>query len=331
MKHFSNTLDRYGWLAAVTLTVGLTLMFVQAVHAQGYPDKPIRLLVPFPLGGGSHKVARTLTKKLEELMKVSFVVENKGGANGSIALDALAKSPADGYTLALTLTDHIALNPALFEKLPYDPMKDFAHVALITSYPFVYSVDAGAAPATMAQAIAAAKASPGSTPIGFPSANARIGIEQLQRRAGVELTVVPYRGFGQGMPDLLGGRITFWIGTSATMRGYIDGGKVRGLAVTSSKRLSAMPDIPTIAELGYPGYETVSWYGLLAPAKTPKAIVAKLNAQVNAALQSPEVPAAFEADGATLLGGTPEKFTETLRSDIKTLGVLAKTLGLKVA
>ncbi len=309
-------------LAACTLS--------PAASAQGaYPEKPIRLIVPFPPGGGADRVARTLTKKLEQTMKTAFVVENRGGANGTIALDAVAKAPADGYTLGLTLTDHLALNPALFERLPYDGIKDFAHVALIASYPFVFAVNPNSGPATMSQALTSAKAAPQSVSIGFPSANSRLAIEQLQRGAGVEFNVIPYRGIAQGLPDLIGGRITFWIGTSATLRAPIEGNQVRGLAVTSSRRLPALPNVPTVAELGFPGFETVSWYGLLAPSKTPGAIVARLNAEINAALSDPEVKAAFEADGATILGGTSATFKDTLLSDTKRLGAVAKDLGLK--
>lgn len=325
----SGRIPRRTIFAAACAAYGLALMPITAQATDTYPEKPIRLVVPFPPGGGADRVARVLTKKLEQTMKANFVIENRGGANGSIALDVVAKAPADGYTLALTLTDHLALNPALFGKLRYDAVKDFIPVALIASYPFVFAVSAADGPASMTQALASAKAAPGSVAIGFPSANARLGIEQLQRHADVKLNVVPYRGIAQGFPDLIGGRLAFWIGTSATLRTHVEGGKVRGLAVTSGKRLPALPDVPTVAELGFPGFETVSWYGVLAPAKTPPAIIGMLNAQINAALNSPEVKAAFEADGATILGGSSDRFTETLRSDTKMLGAMVKELGLK--
>lgn len=324
---------RKTFLRLVTVSACAALGFLacpEAVHAaQAYPEKPIRLLVPFPPGGGADRVARALTKKLEQTMQASFVIENRGGANGTIALDAVAKSPADGYTLALTLTDHIALNPAMSDKLPYDTFKDFAPVALVASYPFVIAANSLGGPVSMVRALESAKAAPESLAIGFPSANARLAIEQLQRRAGVKLNVIPYRGIAQGLPDLIGGRLAFWIGTSATLRTHIEGGKVQGLAITSAKRSPALPDVPTVAELGFPGFETVSWYGVLAPAKTSPAIIATLNAQINAALNSPEVRAAFEADGATILGGSSDRLLETLRSDTKTLGALVRELGLK--
>lgn len=315
-------------LILATAVVGCVIMPAASAQA-AYPEKSIRLIVPFPPGGGADRVARTLTRKLTQTMKTAFVVENRGGANGIIALDALAKAPADGYTLGLTLMDHLALNPALFEHLPYDGTKDFAPVALLASYPFVFAVNANGGPLTMAQALASAKAAPTSISIGFPSANSRLAIEQLQQRAGVQLNVIPYRGIAQGMPDLLGGRLSFWIGTSATLRGPIEGEQVRGLAVTSAKRLPVLPDVPTVAELGFPGFETVSWFGLLAPAKTPAAIVARLNTEINAALNDPKVKADFEADGATLLGGSSAAFEETLLDDTKRLGAIVKELGLK--
>ncbi|MBF5006906.1 tripartite tricarboxylate transporter substrate binding protein [Diaphorobacter sp. NR2-3-3-1] len=320
--------SRRALLTLATAMVGCGI--APAVWAQGaYPDKPIRLIVPFPPGGGADRVARTLTQKLTQTMKTSFVVENRGGGNGTIALDAVAKAPADGYTLGLTLTDHLALNPALFDRLPYDGARDLAPVALIASYPFIFAVNPSSGPATMAKALESATAAPDAVSVGFPSANSRLAIEQLQRRAKVQLNQIPYRGIAQGLPDLIGGRITFWIGTSATLRAPIEGKQVRGLAVTSAKRLPALPDIPTVSELGFPDYETVSWYGLLAPAKTPAPIVAQLNAAINAALSDPEVKAAFEADGATILGGSSAAFKETWLNDTKRLGAIAKELGLK--
>ncbi|MBE2242688.1 MAG: tripartite tricarboxylate transporter substrate binding protein [Burkholderiaceae bacterium] len=314
--------------AATCAMLGSASIPRAALAAVAYPSKSIRLLVPFPPAGGADRVTRTLTRKLEQTMGATFVIENKGGANGTIALDTLAKAPADGYTLCLTLTDQPALNPALFDKPSYDTFRDFATVSLIASYPFVPAPAADSGLTSMKQAIDAVRASPESVSVGFPSANARPGLEQLQRRARARFNVTPYQGIALGMPDLIGGRLGIWIGTSATLRSHIEGGTVRGLAITAAKRLPSLPDVPSVTELGFPGFETVSWYGLLAPAATPRSIVSTLNARVNEALASPEVRSAFEQDGATLLGGNPERFHQGLRADTQSLGAPAKELSL---
>lgn len=318
-------------LAAAGL-LGLALASTFGLPARAdtdYPDKPVRLIVPFPPGGGGDKLARVLAPTLGELLKTSVIIDNRAGANGNIALQAVAKSRADGYTLGLTLTDHIALSPSLYDKLPFDPVKDFQPIGLIASTPYVFTVDAASGAAHLGAAIAKAKKDPGSVSIGYPTVSPLLATELLQKQSGAKFNLIPYRGIAQGMPDMLGGRLDAWVGTSVTMRGFIEGGKVRGIAVTSAQRSPALPGVPTIAESGFPGFELVSWYGIVAPAGTPAAIVAVLNAKLNETLRTPDVKAKLEADGALILGGAPEQLSRALRADMDRLGPLIKAAGIK--
>ncbi|WP_281081856.1 tripartite tricarboxylate transporter substrate-binding protein [Variovorax paradoxus] len=223
----------------------------------------------------------------------------------------------------------MALSPSLYDKLAFDPVKDFQPIGLIASTPYVFTVDAASGAAHLAAAIAKAKKEPGSVSIGYPTVSPLLATELLQKQSGAKFNLIPYRGIAQGMPDMLGGRLDAWVGTSVTMRGFIDGGKVRGIAVTSAQRSPALPGVPTIAESGFPGFELLTWYGIVAPAGTPAAIVAVLNARLNETLRTPDVRARLEADGALILGGAPEQLSRALRADMDRLGPLIKAAGIK--
>ncbi|MFJ4291121.1 Bug family tripartite tricarboxylate transporter substrate binding protein [Cupriavidus sp. NPDC089707] len=317
--------------ASMMLAIIGTIGAIVPALAQGdaWPAKPVRLIVPFPPGGGGDKLARTLAPKLEALLKTSLVIENKGGGNGNIALQSVATAPADGYTIGLTIMDQIALSPSLYDKLPFDSVRDFAPVGLVVSTPYVFTVEAKNGAADLAAAVARAKKEPGSVSIGYPTVSVRLATEMLQRQSGARFNMVPYRGISQSMPDLLGGRVDFWAGTTVTMRSFIEAGKVRGVAITSAKRSPALPNIPTVAESGYPGFELVTWYGIMAPAGTPRPVIDKLNAQLNAALNAPEIRAKLEADGALVLGGPPERLAQVLKEDMGRLGPMIKQAGIK--
>lgn len=321
----------YSRCRRICVALALTVASLAPAMAQGdtYPSKPIRLIVPFPAGGGGDKLARTLAPKLEELLKASLVIENKGGGNGNIALQSVASAPADGYTIGLTIMDQIALSPSLYDKLPFDPVRDFTPIGLVVSTPYVFTVETKTGATSLAAAVAKAKKDPGSVSIGYPTVSVRLATEMLQRQVGAKFNTIPYRGIAQSMPDLLGGRLDFWAGTTVTMRSFIDAGKVRGVAVTSAKRSPALPSVPTVAESGYPGFELVTWYGIIAPAGTPKPIVDKLNAKLNAALNSPDIRSKMEADGALVLGGSPERLAQLLKEDMARLGPLIKQAGIK--
>lgn len=327
---FSSRIRHYLCIPAFLALIGVMGTATLARAQPGtYPDKPIRLVVPFPAGGGGDKLARTLAPKLEELLKASVVIDNRGGGNGIIALQAVSSAAPDGYTIGLAIMDHIALSQALYDKLPFDPVRDFTPVGLVVSTPYVFTVEAKSGPANLASAIAKAKKDPGGVSIGYPTVSVRLATEMLQRQSGAKFNTIPYRGIAQGMPDLLGGRVDFWAGTTVTMRSFIDGGKLRGVAITSAQRSPALPNIPTIAESGYPGFELVTWYGIVAPAGTPKPIVDKLNRELNAALRAPDIRAKLEADGAIVLGGSPAQLAQLLKDDITRLSPMIKQAGIK--
>ncbi|MBV7484599.1 tripartite tricarboxylate transporter substrate binding protein [Bordetella sp. BOR01] len=325
------TRNRRAVVSAIVLAVAACGLGIQpsAAHAEAaYPSKPIRLVVPFPPGGGGDRLGRLLADPLAKALHTDVVVENQGGANGNIALQTVARADPDGYVLGLTLIDHIAVNPFIHKNLSYDPLKDFKAVGMVLSTPYVIAVGQDG-PATLADLVARAKARPGEVSIGYPTINIQMAMLEFGRRTDTELNLIPYRGIAQGMPDMLGGRLTAWVGTSVTMRGFIEGGKVRGLGVTSAERSPALPDVPTVAESGYPGYEQVTWYGIVAPARTPDETIGKINRALNEVLHSPAVKAEIERDGARVIGGPPEPFMKALEADMRRLGPMIKAAGVK--
>ncbi len=317
------------WAQLLVSAAGVAGATPALAQGDAYPSRPVRLIVPFPPGGGGDKLARTMAPRLEALLKTTLIIENKGGGNGNIALQAVATAPADGYTVGLAIMDHIALSPFLYDKVPFDPVRDFAPIGMVVSTPYVFAVETRTGAADLAAAIARAKKNPGSVSVGYPTVSVRLATEMLQRQAGAAFNTIPYRGIAQGMPDLIGGRLDFWAGTTVTMRGLIDSGKVRGVAITSARRSPALPDVPTIAESGYPGFELVTWYGLVAPAGTPATIVDKLNRQLNAALATPDIRKRLEADGALVLGGPPDRLGQAIRDDMARLGPMIKQAGIQ--
>jgi len=323
---YSRTCVRF--MLAACLAACLAGQAGAAAAEAAYPSKPIRLIVPFPPGGGGDKLGRLLSEPLAKALGTNVVVENQGGANGNIALQTVARAEPDGYVLGLTLVDHIGVNPFIHKSLSYDPLKDFKPVGMVLSTPYVIVVDKANGPAALPELIDAAKANPGDVSIGYPTINIQMSMLELQRRSATKLNLIPYRGIAQGMPDLLGGRLDAWVGTSVSMRGLIEGGKVRGLGVTSSQRSPALPDLPTVAELGYPGYEQVTWYGILAPAGTADPVIAKLNAALNDVLRTPAVKAEIERDGAMVLGGPADEFMTALRADMQRLGPMIEAAGV---
>src|SRR5213594_947003 len=279
-------------LVSATAFVSLALaLFAGAAVAQAYPAKPIRLIVPFPPGGGTDIAARTIANKLSDNVKWTFVVENKPGAGGNLGVEQAAKSPPDGYTLVVGQTSNLAINPALYAKLPYDPQKDFSPVALIVSAPVVLVVATNSPYKSLGDLVAAAKRDPGAVTFASPGSGtvSHLTGELLQRAAGVKFTHVPYKGASQAMTDLLGGQVQSFMSSVPSALAQVRGGRLRAVVVTSAKRAAQMPEVPTIAESGYPGFDAITWYGLLAPAGTPAVIIARLNAELNRALATPDV------------------------------------------
>lgn len=300
--------------------------------AQGYPNKAIRVIVPFPAGGGTDIIARVVTNKLTATLGWSFVVENKPGSGGNLGVDAAAKAPADGYTVALGQTSNLAINPTLYSKMPYDSVKDLAPVGLVASAPLVMVVAADSPYKTLADVVNASKAKPASINFASPGNGtvAHLASELFQKTAGVKFTHVPYKGSAQAATDLIGGQVQLYMSSVPTLIGHIKNGKMRAIAVTSLKRVDDLAQVPTVAESGYKGFEAVTWFGFVAPAAVPKDIVVRLNAEVNKALQAADVQKKLEDQGADVLGGSPEQFGALIKSDISRWAPIIKESGARL-
>jgi tripartite-type tricarboxylate transporter receptor subunit TctC len=300
--------------------------------AQDYPAKPIHLIVPFPPGGGTDLFSRAIAGKLSDVLRWMIVVDNKPGAGGNIGIEAAVKSPADGYTMVMGQTSDLAVNPTLYRKLPYDPLKDLAPVVLVASAPIVIVVSDRSPYRSLADIVAAAKQKPGRITVATPGNGtvSHLSAVLLQRAAGIELVHVPYKGAAQALPDLMGGQVDLYSSSVSSSIGQIKGGKLRAIAVTSAKRSPALPEVPTVAESGYPSFNADTWYGLLMPAGAPSAIVQRVNAEVNKLLALPDVRERIGAEGGEALGGTPERFTALLKADLAKWGNAVRQSGAKV-
>jgi tripartite-type tricarboxylate transporter receptor subunit TctC len=301
-------------------------------QAQTYPAKPIKLIVPFPPGGGTDLFARTIGQKLAETRKWVIVVENKPGVGGNLGVEQAAKSPPDGYTMVMGQTSNLAINPTLFPKLPYDPIRDLAPVSLVASAPLVLVVAANSPFKSLADVVAAAKAKPDHVTFASPGNGtvAHLTGELFQNAAGIKFQHVPYKGSSQALTDLMGGQVQVFMSSVPTALSQIKGGKLRAIAVTGVKRAAELPKVPTIAESGFKGFDATTWFGLLVPAKTPPEIVKRLNEEVNTVLKDPEVRAKLATEGGEVLGGTPEQFAALLKADIGRWGKVVKDSGAKV-
>ena len=303
---------------------------VSAATAQDYPAKPIKLIVPFPPGGGTDISARTLANKVSESAKWTFVIENKPGAGGNLGVEQAVRSAADGYTLVIGQTSNLAINPALYAKLPYDPLRDLSPIALVVSAPVVLVVAADSKFRSLADLLAAAKsgtvtyASPGNGTVSHLSG------ELLQRASGAKLTHVPYKGAAQALTDTLGGQVQSFMSSVPSALAHIKSGRLRALAVTSAQRSPELPGTPTIAESGYPGFEASTWYGLLAPAGTPAPVISRLNSEVNRALAAKEVRERLASEGGETLGGSPAQFAAFLAAEHAKWGRIVRESGAKV-
>ena len=288
-----------------------------AVFAQAWPSKPIRIVVPFAPGGPADLLPRLIGPKLTEAWGQPVVVENKAGAGGNIGMDLVAKSPPDGYTLVIGPTGNLVVNQHVFASLPYDPMKDLAPVTLIATFSNVLVVNPDVPVKSLGELIALAKAKPRSLSYGSPGtgSQAHLGGEYLKQLAGIDIVHVPYNGTAPALRDLLGGQIHFMFSQTSAALPQIQGGKLRALGVASPKRATQLPDVPTIAEAGLAGFEAVSWYALLAPAGTPKDVVAKLQGEIAKILQLPDIREKLSAAGGEPVGNTPEQLAALMRSE----------------
>jgi tripartite-type tricarboxylate transporter receptor subunit TctC len=296
----------------------LILLLASAVAvAQPYPNRAIKVIIPFPAGGGTDIFARTVGQKLTENYKWTVVPENRPGAGGNLGIEAVSNSPADGYTIGLGQTSNLAINPTLYPKLPYEPAKDLTPITLVASSPLVIVVAANSPFKTFADIAAAAKLKPDQITYGSPGNGtvAHLGMELLQKTAGINLQHIPYKGSAQALTDIVGGQIQIYASSVPTAMGQIKDGRLRAIAVTSLKRSASLPETPTIAESGWPGFEAITWFGFVAPAKTPAPIIKELNANINFILKMPEVRSKLMGEGGEILGGTPEQFSALLTKD----------------
>lgn len=316
-------------LLAALIGAAAVLPMAGALAQDSYPRKPIRLVVPFPPGGGTDMIARTVAQKLADQNQWTVVVDNRPGAGGNLGVDAVAKASPDGYTLVMGQTSNLAINPSLYAKLPYDPLKSLAPVALVSSAPIVMAAPANSPYKTFADVVAAAKSRPDGITLGYSGNGtvAHLAGELAQKAAGIRLRHVPYKGAAQAMTDLVGGQIDLYMSAVPTLLGQVRNGKLRAVVITSLKRSDQLPQTPTLAESGYKDFEAASWFGVLAPAGTPPAIVAQLNKAINATLAEPDVIEKLRSEGGDVLGGSSEKFATLMRAEVPRWARIVKESG----
>ena len=317
--------------AVVMAAVLAASPFAALAQGDAWPSKPIRVFVPFPAGGGTDIVAREVTQKIQASTKWTFVIDNKPGSGGNLGIDAAAKSPADGYSLVIGQTSNLAINPTLYSKLPYDPVNDLTPIGLVGHAPLVVVTAANSPYRTLADVVAAAKAQPSA--INYATSGngtvAHLATELLQREANIKLTHIPYKGAAQGINDVIGGQVQLYVSSVPTLIGHIKSGKLRPIAVTAAKRTDDLPQVPTVAESGYKGFEAVTWFGLLGPAKLPASVVNAVNTELNKALASPDLRKKLEDQGLEMTPGTADQLGRLIRADITKWGRVVKESGAK--
>ncbi len=314
---------------ALTLAIAA---FSSACLAQAYPSKPVRMIVGFPPGGGTDVVARVIAQKLTEWWGQPVTVENRAGATGTIGADVVAKSPADGYTLIMGHVNSHAIAPNLFAKLPYDPIKDFAAVSYVGYVPNVLAVHPSINVKSVKELVALLKAQPGKfnyASSGNGSTQHLAG-EMFKQLTGTSIVHVPYKGSGDAIKDLLAGVVAMNFDTMPPVMPHIQAGKLRGLAISTPRRLAQLPEVPTFIEEGISGFDVANWYGVMAPAGTPRDIVQKLNADINKAMQVPEVRARLEGVGTQLREQSPAEFEAYMKAEVVKYAKLIKDTGVRI-
>ena len=308
----------------------LLALIVAPAVGQNYPNRPVRMVVALAAGGPTDTVARIVAAKLSEQLSQQVVVDNRPGAGGSVAGDIVARAPADGYTLFVAANGTIAIAPSLLTKLPYNVAKDLAPVALIGNSPLAVMVHPGVAASSMKELIALARAQPGKINFGSSGqgSTGQLATEQLKMMAGINMTHVPYKGAGPALIGAVSGEIDLMISGVSTGLPYMKQRQLRGLAVTSDKRLAVLPDLPTVAET-VPGYECGSWYAILVPTGTPRAVIDRLNKETATAIQSPDVNARLKGSGVDPEALTPEQLGEKIRMETARWAKVVKAAGIK--
>lgn len=321
------------FLDKATAVGAIALVSVMSAFAQpAWPDRAIKVIVPYTPGGGTDTVTRHLLDKVTTETKWTLIVDNKPGGGGNVGLDMVAKSKPDGYTLGMGQTANLAINPALMPKMPFDPTKDLIPVALVAELPTLLVVRQDSPLKNLGDVVKAAKAKPGSLKQALAGSGTvgHLAGEMLAVKAGFTVLNVPYKGAAPAVTDLLGGQTDYMFATPQAVLGMIKGGKMRALAVTSTRRLSVLPDVPTVSESGYKGFEAVDWKMLVAPAGTPAPVIRQINAAVEKALSNPAFQAQLSAEGSSALGGSAQKAADYLRSEQAEWSALIRATNIKL-
>jgi tripartite-type tricarboxylate transporter receptor subunit TctC len=318
-------------IASVVSRIVCAVAFICALPcvAQPYPAKPIRIIVPFTPGGSTDIIARVVAQKLSEGIGVQVLIDNRPGAGGVIGVELAAKAPPDGYTLVMGHIGTFGVNPSLYKKLPYDPIRDFAPITLVAMVSNLLVVHPSLPVKSVKDLIALAKSRPGQLNYGSsgPGGTPHLAVEYLKLMAGLDIVQIPYKGAAPMVVDLIGGHLALTITGMPPLLPHVKSGKLRALAVASARRTPLLPDLPTIAEAALPGYEATSWYGVLAPAATPKEILAKLNAEIIKGVGRPDAAERLAGEGADPATGTPEQFAALIRSEIVRWAKVIKAAG----
>lgn len=317
--------------AAAVVGSILALCVAAVTAADIYPAKPVRVVVPFAPGGGADVVARMVFAKLSNKLGQQFVIENRGSAGAIIGSDLVAKAAPDGYTLLLGQTGPNAINPALFPKLPYDPIRDFSPVIQLTSYPYVIVVHPSVPAQSLKDLVALAKAKPGAVTFGTAGSGSsgQLAAELFMRAVDIKMTHVPYKGAGPALMDTMANVVTLTFGDIASSTPQVNSGRLRALAVTGTRRSSLLPNVPTVGEAGYPGFEALAWHGVYAPANTAPEIIRKLNTELAAVLKDPEIRNRLMKDGIEPIGESPETYGAYTRAEIKKWGDIVREANIK--
>jgi tripartite-type tricarboxylate transporter receptor subunit TctC len=314
----------------IWMLAALALFYALPTPAQPYPSRPIRFIVPFPPGGSTDTYARIVSRKLAEALGQSIVIDNRPGAGGALGAELAAKAVPDGYTIWIGQDGNLALGPAMRPANNYDPVRDFAPITLLVKTPQVIAVNEGSPFASLKDLVAAAKKAPGTLTYGSAGLGTTghiLGVF-FNQAAGIEVTHVPYKGAAPAMFDLRGGRISYLATSMPAAVQFAKEGRIRILATSGRQRARVMPDIPTVAESGYPIFETIIWHGVLAPAKTPRDVIARLNREILAVLAMPDVQKLLLAEGGELSPSSPAEFSEFLRSEVAKWAKVIKQAGI---
>lgn len=323
-------------LASKALAVALSLLATTTAAAaqrngDGYPARPVRVIVQFAPGGNNDTAARAVSRQLTQQLGQQFVVDNRPGANGSIGVQLVALAVPDGYTLGIGFIGNLAINPHILKSLPYDPLKDFTAISRTADAPNILAVHPAVPAKSVPELVNYAKANPGKVAFGTGGVGTvnHLAGELLAWRAGIKLLHVPYKGSGQAVTDVIGGNLQMIFGGPPSVAPHIRSGRLRAIAITTLKRAAAFPDLPTVAESGYPGFEAIAWMGIVGPAGVPKDLVGRLNQAIREALEADELRKLMEVNGFETTASTPEAFAQFIRTEHATWGKLIRELGIR--